>query len=136
MRLSRLVPVASALLVGACASHAPAPASPDRVCTMMFAMVTIHVQNAAGQPVTNATLEVRNASTGDKLDPSQQPPAAGAYVVVDDGQLAKVATGGTPFDVTARAGQATATARIVVATDSARCHVRKVSGPDAMTLGT
>lgn len=102
------------------------------MCTMMFAAVTVGVQDADGAAVTLDSARV----SSDKLGVSM--PAKGGldgtgYTIVDDSQVKQLAQRqGTVTFTGFRDGKEVVRQDFVVKADC--CHVSKVSGPDVVIV--
>lgn len=134
----------AAVLALAAAVSGCSLASPDdggRACTMLFAFVTVQVRDGAGQPVTDASVDVVRVATGRSIvcaggqtqgciEPTEFFPDPGTYAVFSDGLA--VRESGEDFRVTVAQGARRAEAVLRIGSDG--CHVEKRSGPDVLVL--
>lgn len=136
------------LLLGAsgCRSTATPDETPtgpgDRACTMEFRTYGVTLLGASGQPVTDARVEMRRAngtsilcrfdSDRDCLRPGDVRGygAPGTYTIMTDG--VPVNTAGETFTANLTADGRTAVGTYRFSHDG--CHVRKLSGPDTLSL--
>ncbi len=113
----------------------------DCICTADFALVTVMAVDASDKPVTDLTIVVELARTGEVLDVTQDPTLTGrgVYVVFDDGFKRmihpKMNIVGETLDVTGvgSSGQFDATFKVAV-DELCACHVHKKSGPDKVVV--
>lgn len=135
--MKRATVLALAIAASGCSLDATTP----QMCTMVFAYVTVKVENAASQPVADASVDVIRVATGrsivcvgdqtqDCVDPTDFFPEAGTYAVFHDGLA--VSEAGETFRVIATKGASRAEAVLRIGSDG--CHVEKRSGPDVLTL--
>lgn len=150
--LGRCLPLAAVLplALAACAPRtvpveAPAPAIPDgeRMCTMEFRTYSVRVESPRSTPVSDVRLDVRRAD-GTSLVCSAEgqtgcvnvreyaaPESPNHFTIMTDG--VPIARGGENITVNATANGRTVAGIFRFEHDG--CHVRKVSGPDVLTLG-
>lgn len=104
-------------------------------CTMMFAMIGVRVADSALRPVSDAQVTVVRKRTGETrtLTPSGVG-ERGVYTIVDDSMREALTAEGEPFEVTARAGGARATASYTIGLSEGGCHVAKLAGPETLVL--
>lgn len=110
---------------------------------MEFRSYAVRVQTASGQPVTDARLAIRRsdgsdlACTADSQEgciaPRGDAPGGSlsSYTIMTDG--VPVSRSGENITVTASSGGQSVASVFRFQHDG--CHVRKVSGPDVLTLG-
>lgn len=102
-------------------------------CTASFAIHTVRLEDAAGAPVTGASVTAVLARTGEVLQPTALAlMTEGVYVVVDDGSVHELRPQGDLVNVRITTGSASRDVDYVFATDG--CHVNKVSGPGTVTI--
>ncbi|MBE2185290.1 MAG: hypothetical protein IAE99_00775 [Rhodothermales bacterium] len=147
-----VAPLAASLVLAACAAPVTSPvaettppASSDstQVCTMEYRSYAVRVQTASGQPVTDARLAIRRsdgtdlACTADGQQGCVAPrgdrpsSALSTYTVMTDG--IPISRSGENITVTATSDGKSVVSVFRFQNDG--CHVRKVSGPDVLTLG-
>ena len=105
------------------------------VCTASFAMVPLTVLTQGGAPVPGLTISATTLRTGQSFGVPQplggsQP---GAYVVFDDGLRDRIRASGDSVRITGSGGAAGFTANFIFDVPGG-CHVRKVAGPDTITV--
>jgi hypothetical protein len=101
------------------------------VCTMLFAMIPLTVQDQNGALVSGLTISATVLRTGQSFAVPQGGSAGGRYVMFDDSFRDRVRASGDLVQVTgAGALHFTTGVRIDV---PGGCHVRKVAGPDTVT---
>jgi len=100
-------------------------------------VVTALVLNANGAPVESLGVTITLGSSEKvRFEPTMMSGvAAGWYTVVDDNYTGFLGTAGDTLVFTGVLGLDTVSGTFVVATDTCRCHVEKVSGPDTLVLG-
>ncbi len=103
-------------------------------CTEVFALSLIDVTDVDGQPAVGLVITVTRVSDGEIVTPTSNHQTPGRYTVLSDGQLDFVAEGGTTFRVEGTLGSSSFSADYVFDTDSCRCHINKVLGPDQIQL--
>lgn len=128
MRSRRLLPLLALLLAGC------EPEGLAQACTMEFRIATLVVSEGAGAPVGDATVQTRRLSTGEILTPTTLAQfAAGTYPILDDGATDRLNPAGDSLGVTV--ARAADTLRLTYVFDvPGGCHIRKLSGPDSVTL--
>jgi len=117
--------------VGSCIGSNP---TPPCVCTLEFRFFTIIVTDAAGQPAEDVSISVRRVSDGAVLFESGSLETPGVYLILTDDNIDDVSEDGTTVEVTGTLRDTGFTAEYVFERDACRCHVNKVSGPDAVQL--
>jgi hypothetical protein len=113
-------------------SGAPDPSDPI-ACTEEFRSWSVVVVDGAGVPVDGLTLQVVRASTGARLPYGEAGYAAGSYRIMDDGMAASIRIEGETIEASSAGGSGTFDAAWEFGADVRRCHVEKLSGPDAVT---
>lgn len=106
----------------------------DCVCTSEFRSYTVAVVDGTGAPVSGLAPTITLVRTGQRVMPRASA-FGNMYPVFTDDEVALVgdAAEAVRFAVTGAPG--TATADFVFDVDRpCRCHIRKVSGPDTVTL--
>ena len=113
----------------------------DCICTADFALVTVMAVDASDKPVTDLTIVVELARTGEILEVTQDPTLTGRgiYVVFDDGFKRlihpKMNIVGETLNVTGVGDSGQFDAIYKVAVDKlCACHVHKKSGPDKVVV--
>ena len=113
----------------------------DCICTADFALVTVMAVDVSDKPVTDLTIVVELARTGEILDVTQDPTltSRGIYVVFDDGFKRmihpKMNIVGETLEVTGVGTSGSFDAIFTVAVDGVcACHVHKKSGPDKVVV--
>lgn len=125
----RLAPAAFLLpsLLGACEDD-------PQACTAEFRVLTLYVEDAASSPVTDATLTTVLVRTGDTLTSTFLGQfATGHYPVADDGALPLLRSAPDSLAVTVERGPASFTLGYRV-DNGGGCHIRKLAGPDTLTV--
>ena len=118
----------------AAAQRAPSATIPAaRICDMSMRVLIMQVVDAAGQPVSGATMTVRRVRTGKLIDRAEAT-GDGAYKILEDGVLRDLRPGGEAVDVTFALGSRRRRVRVRVGMDEARCHVRFITVPAKVVL--
>lgn len=124
----------TALMLGAakCKSEDEIRKSCEGVmCTMMFAAVTVQVQDASGAAVTLDSTRISSEKLG--ISMPGKPGPSGGYTIVDDSQVKQLAQrSGTVTFTGFRDGREVVREDFQVGADC--CHVSKSAGPDVITL--
>ncbi len=120
------------------------------MCSANFALVTLTLRDAKGAPIPDATVRVRRVSTNVEREASADLP--GIYTIADDMLKDSVRAAGEPFEVIVRWRSRTQRVTVTVGTAEpspattsgkkppataatvCRCHVRRIAGPDQLTL--
>jgi hypothetical protein len=97
-----------------------------RACDMRHKLLTVPVQDAAGAPVTGATIRVRRIKDGVESAGSEL--SAGVYQIAEDGIIPNLAEAGEPFDVIITAKGRTQRVRVTLGMDEKRCHIARLDG--------
>lgn len=101
-------------------------------CTMMLAMVTVQVTDAAGQPITLDEAYTTVAQSSQRV-PTQQSMGGGRYVVLDDGYRKDLANRKDEFRfIGMRNGAKVVDETYTISADC--CHVKKESGKDVVVV--
>jgi hypothetical protein len=101
------------------------------MCTMMFAAVTVQVQDASGNGAALDSARVSSEKLGMSMTAKAGPDGTG-YTIVDDGQVKQLARrSGTVTFRGFKGGREVVRQDFMVKADC--CHVSKVSGPDVVT---
>jgi hypothetical protein len=142
--------LSAVLLLSAALSAFPATANAQKpteacMCSASFAMVTLALRDAKGAPVQDAIVRVRRVSTKTERVASADIP--GHYTIADDMLKDSVRAAGEPFEVTVqwkgrtqrvvvRVGtqEPPADTRATAPVSACRCHVRRIAGPESLTL--
>jgi hypothetical protein len=104
-------------------------------CTEEFRTYLVTVLEPDGRPADGLRFSVTRTADGRDATPDQGFLLdEGVYVVLSDAQLDLVDEAGTSFRVTASRDGASVTADFVFDTDTCRCHVQRVSGPETIQL--
>ena len=101
------------------------------LCTDLFAMVTVKVVDSNNAPVQLTDLYTLRSGTGQVIRPGQDI-INGSYDVLDDGYISHLRNDSDTFIFTAIHGTDTVRASFVIGADC--CHVRKISGPESVTM--
>ena len=104
-----------------------------RVCDMPLRLVLLRLLDAAGVPVSGATLTVVRRRGRVPVAGAGAMGGQGDYKVLEDGDVRDLAPDGERFDAAFRRDGRTRRVRLVIGTDSARCHVRLIS-PASTTI--
>ena len=113
----------------------PRPGARLRPCDGRLAMVMLTVRDAAGAPVTGASLTTRRAGARARFPVQPQEHGAGEYQLVDDTALRHLAQGDQALDVTVvHGGRRRVVVHQVVGTTARGCHVVRRSGAEIVTL--
>ncbi len=122
---------AAGALLAACSSDSTG----GRVCTDLFAYISVITVDSAGHPL-DAPLAVRDSvpRNGVAFDEAQQPfPGVDAITIFSDADQHKVSNTHTePVTVRGTGTAGSFTADYVF--DATGCHVEKVSGPDTVVV--
>ena len=129
-----LIPSAGRLLgmIAVLASAACTP-SIDSSCTGLFVKYDLTVLDDSKAPVEGADVPVTLVRNGQLLTSDQGTLAPGNYPILDDDSKDLLIPEGDDVRATVTKGDLTAVANyhFVVAGD---CHIRRLSGPDTVTL--
>ena len=102
------------------------------ICTAMFASVTVHISNTAGQPVVLDDTYTIRKKTGEKIKPGQNT-ADGSYNVLDDSYRSIIANTSEFFQfIGIKNGVQVVNESYIISADC--CHVNKVSGKDSIVV--
>jgi hypothetical protein len=113
-------------------THNPEGDCAGVACTAMFAMVSVQVTDANGQPVALDDAYTVASKTGEKIK-VEQPIGAGQYVVIDDSYRQKLMNRTDDFRfIGMKNGVIVVDQAYRISADC--CHVSKVSGPEAVTI--
>ncbi len=103
----------------------------DVACTMMFAMVTVQVQEQDGSPVVLDEVYTVRKSSNETIKPQQQSAEGGHYVVLDDSYVGSLKQSVDSFTfVGMKNGQRVVEEPYVLGADC--CHVRRESGKEVI----
>lgn len=128
MRLALLL-----AFTGCVMNHSPSGECNNVGCTDEFRAITVHVTDAAGNPVSglHPTWAIDGASI--TVDPSGATFQPGDYVVITDAERRLiVGTADVTFSVSS--AQGSATGHFEISTGECQCHVSSVSGPGTLVL--
>lgn len=132
--LRRVVGLMLVSAATAAAQRAPSATLPAaRICDMSMRVLIMQLVDAAGQPVSGATLTVRRVRTRQLVERAE-PTGDGSYRILEDGALRDLRPGGEAFDVTFALGARRRRTRVRIGMDEARCHVRFMTVPAKVTL--
>jgi hypothetical protein len=130
----------------------PLPGCDGMACTMRFDAQNVLVVDAQSQPLDSLVTFLRNIRTNDTVvtgkniygapavyyDPSVTPETnswgPGFYTILDDSYTWYLSTEPDSFQFSAIRGADTVSALYVFNTDSCRCHINKISGPDSLVM--
>lgn len=101
-------------------------------CTAQFVSVEFAVVDDSGAPVSDVSIRVELARTGEVLDVDQDRPQEGMYKVVDDSHRMYIGFLPERCIVTGTKDTRGFSAEFVI--EGGRCHVHKVSGPESVVL--
>jgi len=115
----------------ACAQSATETRLPagTRVCDMSVRVVSIRLVDAAGAPVSGASIVVRRVRTRATLEHAEAMGGQGDYKIIEDGELSDLRREGEPFDVSFTKGGRVRKVRLVIGQDAGGCHVLLKRGP-------
>ncbi len=138
-KFSALYRSACALLFAATAAGAQGTPTktlpPDRqICDMSMRIIAMRLVDAAGAPVSGASITVRRVRTRTMLENTEAMGGQGDYKVLEDGDLKDLRRGGEPFDVTFAKDGRTRRVRLRIGMDASGCHVVLKSGPVRVVL--
>ena len=97
-------------------------------------MSLIDVTDLDGEPAEGVTITVTRISDGTVVTPTDGTQAPGSYTIMTDSQLEFIDESGTDFRVEGTLGAASFSIDVTFDTDSCRCHINKVAGPDRVQL--
>lgn len=97
-------------------------------------MSVIEVTDLDGQPAVGVTITVTRTSDGTVVTPNGDTLSPGSYTIMTDAQLEFIDESGTDFRVEGTLGAASFSVDVTFDTDSCRCHINKVAGPDEVQL--
>lgn len=131
-----LILLAVVLLITSCLQS---PSSP-RVCTAQFVVHQVNVLNAEGEPADSVDINITNRDTGEAFNPCESEAFdcagegfEGYYTLIHDGYFEESEEGRIfRLRVTGQKNLASFEADYTFRNDG--CHIRKVSGPDSVTL--
>jgi hypothetical protein len=102
------------------------------VCTALFAMVPLTVQEPGGAPVSGLTISATVLRTGERFTvPQVGIGGPGTYVVFDDNFRDRIRASGDSVRVTGSDSALRFTQDFLFDVPGG-CHVRKVAGPDTV----
>jgi hypothetical protein len=104
------------------------------ICTMEYESVVVHIQDGAHNPIDSLVTTSTIKRTGKTLKYKQYPPGHGNYVVLEDDATKDVDIFGETINFHAQNSNYTIDRQFLFDTDNCRCHIRKVSGPDTITV--
>jgi hypothetical protein len=123
----------AALTAGAQATTVTLP--PNRqVCDMSMRIVSMRLVDAAGAPVSGATVAVRRVRTRIMLANAEAMGSQGDYKIAEDGSIPGLRKGGEPFDVTFTKDGRSRRVRVILGMDPSGCHLTMKSSQNAVTL--
>jgi len=104
---------------------------PNVICTMMYAMVNVTVKTSNDEPVELQKVKTVRKSTGEILTYNSN--AKGSYIVLDDSYVKSLQNQTDTFIFSGMLdGKEIVHEPFVIGADC--CHVKKVSGRNAITL--
>jgi hypothetical protein len=104
------------------------------VCTALFAMIPLTVQDSGGAPVPGLSISATIVRTDQSFTVAQIGIGGpGTYVVFDDSFLTRIRASGESVRVTGSDGTLRFTQLFLFDAPSG-CHVRKVAGPDTVVV--
>ena len=103
-------------------------------CTADFRFFILNVVDQTSQPVTGVTITVTLVRTGQVLPVIQDSGMPGVYFALDDSFVQLFSTAADSVRVSGQKGASSFAADFVFDTDTCRCHLNKVSGPETATL--
>jgi len=126
-------PLLAALALGACA--AGSTQGPPSVCTAVFTYISLAVVNPNGTPATDAVIYDTIPRTGVNFAMAQDSAlvGTGTYDIFDDNRLSAIRHTGDSVLVTGVHAPKRFSAMFYIDAPDG-CHVRKVAGPDTVTL--
>ena len=104
------------------------------VCGTTFRQAIVIVVNTQGEPVTGVGITVTRVNTEESLEFLQSGLAPGTYIILDDTFTPLLAEAGEVIQVQGTKGTASFTQDYVFGTDSCRCHIQRISGPDSVVM--
>lgn len=111
----------------------------DCVCSLELRMITVRVENSAGEPVSGIKIESQPQFTGNTVDipTGLHPNVPGEYVIYSDSYLGDTSSGGDTILVRGySSGNLLFEEKFVIGLDPCGCHVEKLSGPDVITVAS
>jgi len=114
-------------------SKSPVEDCSGHVCTMIFAMQQVHVQDSMGQLVTLDSTRTIVTATGQEISTTPMVPRYGNYILVDDGYHNQLVNKTEQVEFSGyQNGQVLVHGTYTISGDC--CHVSKVSGPDTLIV--
>ena len=104
------------------------------LCGTTFLEAIVIVVNTQGEPVTGVAITVTRVDTGESLEFEQTGLSPGIYIILDDRSAPVLDEAGEVIRVDGTKGAASFTQDYVFGTDSCRCHIQRVSGPDSVVM--
>lgn len=126
----RVVPILVALAVPGCSDDDGLV--PPFACTEEFRSWVVTVLDDAGAPVAGLEVDVTREASGASLPYGEPGFTPGTYRIMDDAMADELRIDGEPIAVEGSGGGLSFRADYVFGADVARCHVRKISGPDSV----
>ena len=133
MRVVKFFPI---FFIGIIAVQCSTPPESPIVCTTEFVTFSITVVDTTGEPADSVQITVKNTKSGEPYDVCQgticDSYGAGRYTIMHDGFHGKISEKREPVTVKGTKGEQQFTADF--AFRSGDCHVRKLAGPDTVSL--
>jgi hypothetical protein len=106
-----------------------------QVCDMRLALLTVRVADGRGAAAVGAMVTVTRVRGGSVVR-RDSVGVGGDITILQDGDIdiTRLSPSGEPFDVVVSQGRRSRRVRVVVGSDSARCHIRLLSGPTVIRL--
>ncbi len=121
----------------ACVSCDTTPPDPNTkcVCTLIVATVHVYIVDPNYQPISDATVTVKNMRTDEYYDVENPQGPSWLYTVIDDSFKSKIRSSGDSLYFRGSKDDRDGDALFVIdVPGECRCHIRKVSGPDTLML--
>ena len=103
------------------------------ICTEEYRSYHLRVVDGAGIPADGVAVRVLRVQTAEWLDYGSPEGSPGTYLVMDDLFSDRIAADES-FEVTGVRGEASFAVEFRFGTDSCRCHVLMLAGPESVTL--
>jgi hypothetical protein len=102
---------------------------------MELRILTIHIVDAAGAPVENASLVIKREATGEVVARRSPPQSGSEYGLFDDSSLPTTAPDGDWFVIDITAGSKKASVRQRLGrTQPCSCHIERKSGDQRVVI--
>jgi hypothetical protein len=130
---TRIRPIVVLLLVGAFGACDDDGSEFPCTCTEEFRSYHLTVLDSDGEPANGVDVRVVRARTGERLDFGSPAGTPGTYLIMDDSFSDRIAADES-FDVSGVREESSFATEYRFGSDSCRCHVLLLAGPDRVSL--